>query len=731
MKHVSLDISGMTCAACSARVGKALSKVDGVAAAEVNLALERANIELADTVTAEATDRCGREGRIRRRPAGDDAAAQRRADDERDALRLAEERQMLVRFAVSAILSVPLVVGTLPMMLGLGHAWIGPWTQLVLAAGVMAVAGTRFYREAFSAVRGGTANMAVLVSIGTSVAFVASTVEVLRGNGHAHLYFEAAAVVLTLTTLGKYLETRARRGASAALAALGRLQPREAELVTEGGVRRVPAETLKTGDVVLVRPGARFPADGAIMSGATSVDEAIVTGESLPVERGVGDPVLTGTVNGAGAVEVKVTRVGADTRLARMAKLVEDAQTGTAPIQRLVDRISAIFVPAILLAAVVPFAGWWLMTGEPAAGIPASVALLVIACPCALGLATPTALVAGTGAAARAGILIRDIETLERADEIGTVAFDKTGTLTEGKPRVTQIVALDGDADRLLSLAASIETRSEHPLGRAVVERTKDPGQPLPDAANVSAIAGEGLAGTVDGRRVAVGNARLAAREGMEAREIDSLKASLGAAGTVAYVMVDGKLAGGLLFADEARPEAAAVIAELKGRGLRTMMLTGDNIGIGTALGESIGMEEVRAGLLPEEKLEIVRSLSGDPGRRLAFVGDGVNDGPALAAAHLGIAMSSGADVAREAAAITLMRPDLRLVPASLDIAHATRRTIRQNLAWAFVYNIIGIPLAALGFLSPIVAGAAMAFSSVSVVTNSALLTRWKPSNQK
>ena len=436
MSRINLDISGMTCAACSARVAKALSRVDGVADAEVNLALERANIELTGEVTAErlieAVEKAGYGATLR----SADEVRQREADAERDAARLAEERRTLIRFAVSALLSLVLVIGTLPMMLGTGHAWIGPWTQAALAAGVMAVSGTRFYREAFNAVRGGGANMAVLVSLGTSVAFVASLVEVIRGNAHAHLYFEAAAVVLTLVMLGKYLEARAKRGAGAALAALGKLQPSEAELVTPDGIRTVPAHSLKSGDLVLVRPGARFPSDGVIASGRSSVDEALVTGESLPVERGDGDPVLTGTINGEAALEVMVTSVGADTRLARMAKLVEAAQSGDAPIQKLVDRVSAIFVPVILAIAAGTFLVWWLVFGDPASGLAATVAVLVIACPCALGLATPTALVAGTGSAARAGILIRDIETLERAGRIGTVAFDKTGTLTLGRPSV-------------------------------------------------------------------------------------------------------------------------------------------------------------------------------------------------------------------------------------------------------------------------------------------------------
>ncbi len=610
------------------------------------------------------------------------------------------------------------------MMLGTGHAWIGPWTQAALAAGVMAVSGTRFYREAFNAVRGGGANMAVLVSLGTSVAFVASLVEVIRGNAHAHLYFEAAAVVLTLVMLGKYLEARAKRGAGAALAALGRLQPSEAELVTPDGIRTVPAHSLKSGDLVLVRPGARFPSDGVIASGRSSVDEALVTGESLPVERGDGDPVLTGTINGEAALEVMVTSVGADTRLARMAKLVEAAQSGDAPIQKLVDRVSAIFVPVILAIAVATFLVWWLVFGDPASGLAATVAVLVIACPCALGLATPTALVAGTGSAARAGILIRDIETLERAGRIGTVAFDKTGTLTLGRPSVAGVAALDGDTDRLLRLAAAIEAKSEHPLGKALVAHAEASGVPLQPAQGVRALPGQGLVGTVEAEAIAVGNERLAASLGASVEDIAALAQKLGTGGTLAFVLVGGRLAGGLRFADEARPEARATIATLHGRGLRTVMLTGDNETAAKAVGNAIGIDDIRARLQPEEKVAALKALADDG---IAFVGDGVNDGPALATASLGIALSSGTDVAREAAPITLMRPDLRLVPAALDIAVKTRRTIRQNLGWAFVYNLVGVPLAASGMLSPVLAGAAMAFSSVSVVANSVLLARWKP----
>ena len=611
------------------------------------------------------------------------------------------------------------------MMIGTGHAWIGPWTQAVLATGVMLVSGTRFLREAFAAVRGGGANMAVLVSLGTSVAYVYSLVLVIGGDVHAHLHFEAAAVVLTLIMLGKYLEARARRGTSAALSALHKLQPREAELIgADGAARMVAAETLKPGDRVLVRPGGRMPCDGKVARGHSAIDESLVTGESLPVDKEPGDAVITGTVNGEAALEVEVTAVGPDTRLARMTRLVEEAQTGQAPIQRLVDRISAIFVPVILVVAALTFLGWWLVAGDATAGMVAAVAVLVIACPCALGLATPTALVAGTGAAARAGILIRDIETLERAEEIGAIAFDKTGTLTIGKP---EVVAAEGD-DATLALAAAIEARSEHPLARALVEKATATGAALPAAADVRAIRGKGLSGTVDGRTVSVGNRRLAEEAGIAGGEVDAMVSRLGEAGTVAFIVVDGRLAGAVRFADTARPEAAETVAELKRRGLSPVMLTGDNEAAAAAVGTALGFTDIRAGLLPEEKVEAVRKLAAEQGEKgVAFVGDGLNDGPALAAARLGIAMSSGADVAREAAAITLMRTDLRLVPAALDIARKTRRTIAQNLGWAFVYNVIGIPLAAFGVLSPAFAGAAMAFSSVSVVTNSALLTRWKP----
>ena len=725
MTRVALDITGMTCAACAARIEKVVSRVDGVTRADVNLPLERASIEIDGEIDAAkliaAVERAGYGATLR----PDDRAAQRKADEARDAARRAEERQTLLRFAVSALLSIPLVIGMLPMMLGTGHAWIGPWTQAALATGVLAVSGSRFCREAWQALRGGGANMAVLVSLGTSAAYFYSLWMVIAGNGHGHLYFEAAAVVLTLIMLGKYLEARAKRGASAALEALGKLQPAQAERKTPQGVETVATTSLAPGDIVIVRPGARLPADGVIVAGASSIDESLVTGESLPVDKAEGAPVVTGTVNGDGALEVRVVAVGGDTRLARMARLVEDAQLSEAPVQRLVDQISAVFVPVIIAVAVLTFAGWWL-AGNVAAGFDAAIAVLVIACPCALGLATPTALVAGTGAAAKAGILIRDVATLEKAQAISTVAFDKTGTLTLGHPEVIHTEAVNGDTTALIRLAVAVESRSEHPLAKALVTHAEALKVLVPTASAIGAIRGKGLTGVVDGATIAVGNERMMRDLGIAEADIAALKASIARPGTIAFVASGGALAGAILFADQPRPEAASALRALAAEGVRTIMLTGDNEDAARAIAGDIGLTDFRASLLPEDKTDALRGLADDPAT-IAFVGDGLNDAPALAAAGLGIALSSGTDVAREAAAITLMRPDLRLVPAALDIARRTRRTITQNLVWAFLYNVVGIPLAAFGMLSPVLAGAAMAFSSVSVVTNSALLARWKP----
>lgn len=727
LTRTSLDITGMTCAACASRIEKILGRVEGVEKATVNLALERAEIEhapaIAPDLLIQKVEKAGYGATVR----SADEAARRRQDEARAAARRAEERQTLLRFAISALLTIPLVIGVLPQMLGIGQAWIGPWTQATLASGVMVASGSRFFREAWSAVRGGSANMAVLVSIGTGVAWAYSLWQVVFGHGHAHLYFEAAAVVLTLVMLGKYLEARAKKGTSAALEALGKIQPRQAERLLDGGkTETVAAELLKAGDRVLVRPGARIPADGTIETGDTHIDESLVTGESIPVVKGPGAAVMTGTLNGDAAIEIRVRAVGADTRLARMARLVEEAQIGEAPVQKLVDRISAIFVPAILVIAAITFAVWWLWFGNAEQAMVNAVSVLVIACPCALGLATPTALVAGTGAAARAGILIRDIETLERASGIATVAFDKTGTLTAGRPEVSLVVASEGVTEKdVLSVASALESRSEHPLAKALMAKVEAEKLAVPDAAGTQAVRGKGMRGSVGGETAQFGTEAFLATEGIGRRALDSLAAKAGKAGTLSYVARDGQLLGAIGFTDQPRPEAKGALSALRAAGITSVMLTGDNEAAASVVAHETGIDEYRASLSPEDKVNAVKGMAAKA--KTAFVGDGMNDGPALAASDLGIALATGTDLAREAAHITLMRPDIRLVPASLEIAGTTRKVIRQNLVWAFIYNVIGIPLAAAGILSPVFAGAAMAFSSVSVVTNSARLTRWKP----
>lgn len=734
--HLTFDISGMTCASCSARVEKVLARQPGVSEARVNLALERADIEgdgLDPDNLASAIGKAGFGAVLRR----DDFAAARQADEAQAAARRAEERQTLARLVVSAILTLPIVIGMLPMMTGLGEAWISPLWQAILATGVMAISGSRFWHEALGALRGGSANMAVLVSLGTGAAYAWSMWVLISqwGDPHAghggmasHLHFEAAAVVLTLIMLGKYLEARAKSGAAGALRALGRLQPDTADLKTfDGTIRTVPVERLTVGDIIIVKPGARVAADGVIVAGLSSLDEAIVTGESMPVARGPGDAVITGTTNADGVLEVEVRAVGADTRLARMTRLVEEAQSGQAPVQKLVDRISAVFVPVILVIAAITLAGWLLLGADFETAMVAAVAVLVIACPCALGLATPTALVAGTGAAAKAGILIRDIETLERATDITAIAFDKTGTLTEGSPEVATLYPVDkGSETELLRLAAMVETGSEHPLARAILACAERSGVPIVPATGIRAVPGRGLEGHNGDTLIQVGSQRFLTEVGVETQDLeDAIDAS--GPGTLAWVAAGGKALGAILLTDAIRSEAASALSDLNSRGLATVMLTGDNQATALAIADQAGVSDVRAGLLPNEKLDAIRGLAASTGGHVAFVGDGLNDAPALAAANLGIAMAGGADAAREAAAITLMRPDLRLVPASLDVAAKTRRTIRQNLGWAFIYNVIGVPLAAFGILPPVFAGAAMAFSSVSVVANSALMARWRP----
>jgi Cu+-exporting ATPase len=727
-KHVLLDISGMTCAGCAGRVERALAAVPGVVRAEVNLALERADVTLAaDAATdpaalVEAVSRLG----YGAQPRSGTAAERRQAEEQREIEALAAERQDLVLFMLSAALTLPIVLPMLTAPFGVG-LHLSPWLALVLATPVQFVVGARFYRGAFKALKAGAGNMDMLVALGTSAAYLFSVFMVLRKGTEAgpHLYFDGSAAVITLVVMGKWLEARARRGTTAAIRALFRLRPEVAHVLRAEREIAVPVEQVRVGELVVVRPGERFPVDGTVVEGESEADESLITGESAPVVKRPGSSVTAGAMNGTGRLTVAATAVGEDSTLARIIRMVENAQTGKAPVQRLVDRVSAVFVPAVIAVAVGAFIAWASNYGFEDALI-AAVSVLVIACPCALGLATPAALVAGTGAAARSGILIKDIETLERAAALDTVVFDKTGTLTEGRPAIATVSAVPGvDAGKLLRLAAAAQAGSEHPLARAFLDAVPNRAE-LPAVSNFRADPGRGVVGTVEKHQIAVGNRELMDIMGVKLASVEAELARIErAALTGVVVAVDGRAFGVVGIADPLRPSAAEAVKLLKARGIQVHLLTGDSERVAHRVAGDLGIAHYRAGVKPGEKAQVVRALEAE-GRRVAMVGDGINDAPALAAAPVGIALGSGTDVAMEAAGITLMRPDPRLVSAAIAIARATVRKIRQNLFWAFIFNVVAIPLAAMGFLTPAIAGGAMAMSSVAVVTNSLWLRRWR-----
>ncbi len=698
MTNVDLAIEGMTCASCAGRVEKALLKVPGVTGASVNLATERAR------VTADHLDM----------PALIDAvdAAGYGARTIKAAEAAPAKRPSLVPVLIAALLTLPLVVPMAAEPLGV-HVMLPGWMQLVLATTVQFWFGRHFYTAAWRAVRAGAANMDVLVALGTSAAWGLSAW--LLWRGHPHLYFEAGAAVIVLVRLGKWLEMRAKGQAASAIRALQILRPDRAHIRRDGVEVDIAVDDLRVGDVFVVRPGERIPADGTVVDGAGDVDESMITGESRPVTKAAGAKLTAGTINDDGLLAARTDAIGAETVLARLVRLVEDAQAAKAPVQRLVDRVSAVFVPAVLIVALVTALAWYWWNGDAESAIINAVAVLVIACPCALGLATPTAIMVGTSVAARYGILIKDAVVLERAGAIRTVAFDKTGTLTEGQPVVSSVTS-----DEVLRLAAALQAGSEHPLARAVLRAAPGPYARLSD---FKALPGQGVTGVVDGRTLLLGNARALTAHGITVPSATETVAYLAELGTAP------RLLGTLTFADAIRPHAAAAIAALKADGIATILLSGDNRTIAASVANTVGIDSVEAEVLPADKATHIRHL-----RTLgpvAMVGDGVNDAPALAEADIGIAMGSGTDVAMETAAITLMRPDPLLVPAALDIARRTRARIGQNLFWAMGYNVVAIPLAAFGLLNPMVAGLAMAASSVSVVGNSLLLRRWKPKGEK
>jgi Cu+-exporting ATPase len=743
MSELSSDIGigGMTCASCVARVERAIAKLPGVESVSVNLATESARVTWASLQTQE--DSQTQQARLRRavRDAGYEPLAAEHLEQTPEGAWAG-----FMPVAIGLLLSAPLV---LPMLGdALGQHWMLPalW-QFVLATPVQFVLGARFYKAGWHALLAGSGNMDLLVALGTSAGWALSVWLWLSAPSEAmvHLYFEGSAVVITLVLLGKWLEVRAKRQTTDAIRALHALRPARARVIALDGEVDIPIEELLVGDRLVVFPGERFAADGVVLEGQTQVDEAMLTGEPLPVHKVVDSRVTGGSINGEGRVVVRVSATGTATVLANIIRLVEDAQAAKAPIQRMVDQVSAVFVPVVLVLALATFLAWWFMGHSVEVSLIHCVAVLVIACPCALGLATPAAIMAGTGVAAKHGILIKDAQALEVAHKVDTVAFDKTGTLTVGQPRLLSLHAISLDEPVQLTLAASLQSGSEHPLAHAVVQAAKAQSLSLATPADVKAVPGFGTEGVVQGRQLLLGSLRWMATLQLAAGEWQAHVETLQAQGATVSVLVE-RTAKGLVplavlaFGDEPKAGVQEALAKLRARGLRLVMISGDNAGAAQAMAARLGLhaDEVHAEVMPGDKAALVKSLQHNPhGAQhvVAFVGDGINDAPALAAADVGLAMANlnddgqrgGTDVAMQAAGITLMRGDVALVAGALDISARTVAKIRQNLFWAFAYNAAGIPLAALGYLSPVVAGAAMALSSVSVMTNALLLKRWKP----
>ena len=726
-KEWTLAIGGMSCASCANRVEKALAKVPGVLSAEVNLVMETAQISVTPEVATadqlvDAVVATGFQAKVIHQESPVIAE-----------LNQTQQASMpdWAPVAISALLSSPLLVAMLLAWAG----WQGQlpaWLQWMLATPVQFWLGWRFYKAGWSALKAGAGNMDLLVALGTSAAYGLS-VYLLFNPMHAgmqHLYFESSTIVITLVLLGKWLEARAKKHTTEAIRALNALRPERASVLRNGQEVQLAIDAVLVGDIVVIRPGERIPVDGRVQQGESQVDESLITGENLPVSKKTGDKVTGGAVNGEGLLHVVTTTIGTESVLARIVRLVESAQAKKAPIQRLVDKVSAVFVPVVIGIALFTLMAWGLLGGDWQMAILNAISVLVIACPCALGLATPTAIMVGTGVAAQHGILIKDAESLELAHAVKTVAFDKTGTLTEGHPKLVELQSIAGNKDYLLTLAASLQVGSEHPLAKAVVNAAQAKGLLLQPVLELQALPGKGLVGLVGDKRLYLGNARLMGELGIDLVALKVASESLEAQGlSISWLAISSAastLLGMLAFGDVLKPTAATAINRLQRQDILTVLISGDNQGSATSVGNQLGISQVYAEVLPEDKANIVAQLKRAHGL-VAMVGDGINDAPALAAADIGIAMSSGTDVAIHAAGITLMRGDPALVADAIEISRRTYAKIRQNLFWAFVYNVVGIPLAALGLLSPVIAGGAMALSSVSVVSNALLLKRWHP----
>ena len=715
-REIDLVVSGMTCGSCANRVEHALARQEGVVEAGVNFATGRARVRFdPEAVTldelAAAADHAG----YSIAPAGDRAEG---ADDDEEAR---SQRGWLRRVVVAWPLGLTVLILSLVAM---EETW-ARWTIAALAAPVQFVVAWPFLRVAAERARHFSANMDTLIALGTLAAFVYSTYELFGGGD---LYYDTAAIIIAFLVLGRYLEARAKGRASSAIRQLLELGAKEARVIVDGEERTVPVDEVQVDDLLRVRPGEKIPVDGEVVDGLSAVDESMLTGESVPVDKHPGDRVAGATINRQGVLTVRAAAVGADTALAHIVRLVQEAQASKAPVQRLADRISGVFVPVVIAIAILTFGGWWFLAGDPSGGLVAAVAVLIIACPCALGLATPTAIMVGTGRGASMGVLIKGGEVLERSKRIDTVVFDKTGTLTRGEMTLTDVSPAPGTDERdLLARAAAVEDASEHPVGRAVVDSARDRGIAIAGVDDFEAVAGHGVRAGVDGVIVHVGRRKLMAEAGLAIPGVleDTADQLESEGKTAIFAGWDGEARGVLGVADTLKDEAAAAVDELRTMGVGVAMITGDNRRTADAIAAQVGIDQVLAEVLPEDKVSEVRRLQGE-GRVVAMVGDGVNDAPALVQADLGIAIGTGTDVAIESSDITLLADDLHGVATAIRLSRRTFRTILQNLGWAFGYNVAAIPLAALGLLNPIIAGAAMAFSSVSVVANSLRLYRFR-----